>query len=305
MFSELSTEFRGRKVVEFEKSDSWEGPEVAYGLREGYDDEDGTLVGKLAELLKQPGSDQITCLIVGAWGGVCEGDGSEKVVDAFVKVAEQLPMLRHLFFGEMTYEECEISWIKQCDLTPLLNAYPQLKSLRVRGGTSLSFSKTRHDNLEELAIESGGLSRSTLRDIFLCDFPKLEHLELMLGEENYGFDGGVEDLQPLLSGKLFPKLKYMGLMNSAIANEIAAVVVNSPIVDRLDTVDLSCGNLDEEGVKALMGMASHKNLKQLIISHYYCNPVDVERLVRAMPFEVIAEDRQEPEDEWRPILHAE
>ncbi len=31
-----------------------------------------------------------------------------------------------------------------------------------------------------------------------------------------------------LAGKVFPKLKYLGLMNSEIANDIAAVVVNAP-----------------------------------------------------------------------------
>ena len=118
----------------------------------------------------------------------------------------------------------------------------------------MSLSRVRHDVLRELAIETGGLPRSVLREIFLCEFPALEHLELLLGEPNYGFDGTVEDLQPLLAGGLFPRLKFLGLMNSTIANDIAAVLVNSPLVGRIEALDLSMGMLDAEGVKSLMGL---------------------------------------------------
>jgi len=132
--------------------------------------------------------------------------------------------------------------------------------LRIRGGSGLSFSRVRNDSLRELAIETGGLARSVIRELFLCEFPALEHLELLFGEENYGFDGSVEDLQPVFSGQLHPQLRFLGLMNSTIANDIAAVVVNSPIVDRIEVLDLSMGNLDDAGVQSLHGLAGKRNL---------------------------------------------
>jgi hypothetical protein len=178
-------------------------------------------------------------------------------------------------------------------------------SLGVRGGSGLSFSKLAHGGLKELVIQTGGLSRATIREIFLCEFPSLEHLELLFGEENYGFDGGVEDLQPLLAGRLFPKLKYLGLMNSVIANDIAAVLVNAPIAAQVESIDLSLGNLDDEGVRSLLALASHSQLKRLNISHHYASEEVVAALAKALPFVVVAEDRQEPEDDWRPIAHAE
>jgi hypothetical protein len=159
--------------------------------------------------------------------------------------------------------------------------------------------------LRELAIETGGLPRSALRELFLCDLPSLERIELLLGESSYGFDGGVEDLQPLLSGRLYPRLKYLGLMNSEIANEIAAVVVNSPIVGRIETLDLSLGNLDNEGVQSLLALASQPGLKRVDISHHYATDDAIARLAAALPCDVVADDKQEPDDEWRPIVHAE
>jgi hypothetical protein len=247
----------------------------------------------------------LTSLIIGAWTGSCEGGDSKELVALLAKSAPKLPGLRHLFLGEMVVEECEISWINQSDVSPLLTAFPKLESFRVRGGSGLSFSRIKHESLRELAVETGGLSRGTIREIILCDFPALEHLELLLGEANYGFDGGVEDLQSLLTGRLFPKLTWLGLMNSEIANEIAAVIVNAPLVSRLETLDLSLGNLDGEGVQSLHGLAAYPNLKTLNISHHYAEEADVAALKKVLKCQIIAEDKQEPEDEWRPIVHAE
>lgn len=304
MYDELIETFHGLRVIDFNEEDDWQGPNVAYRLREEYEDE-VTLSNRLEALVAQPDHEKLTALIIGAWTGSCEGENSKEIVSTLASLGPQLPGLRHLFFGEMTYEECEISWINQSDLSPLLVALPNLESLRVRGGSELSFSKVRHEHLRELALETGGLSRNAIREIFLCEFPSLERLELLLGEENYGFDGGVEDLQPLLSGALFPKLKQLGLMNSEIANEIAAVVVNSPIVSRLEVLDLSLGNLDGEGVQSLHNLANFPQLKTLNISHHFADDGQIEALKKALKCEVIADDKQSPDDEWRPIVHAE
>ncbi|MGH2549308.1 MAG: STM4015 family protein, partial [Thermomicrobiales bacterium] len=85
----------------------------------------------------------------------------------------------------------------------MLEAYPMLEVLRVRGGNSLKFSQIRHESLLQLTVEAGGLGRSVIREICRCEFPNLQHLELWLGVGNYGWDGGVEDLQPILAGTRF------------------------------------------------------------------------------------------------------
>jgi hypothetical protein len=304
MYSELLTTFHGKRVVNFEDEDSWQGPDVAYRLREEYEDS-VSVAERLDTLLRQDGADRLTGLIIGAWSGACTGDDAAEIVQTLADEAPRLPNLTALFLGEMTYEECEISWINQTNVTAVLGAYPILEVLRIRGGNGLSFSPIRHEGLRELAIETGGLSRSTLREIFLCEFPHLAHLELLLGEENYGFDGDVDDLQPLLSGQLFPELKFLGLMNSEIADEIAAVVVNSPIVERIDVLDLSMGNLTDEGVRSLWALPKSTKLQRVNISHHFASPNLVGQLRNRISAEVVADDPQEPEDEWRPIVHAE
>jgi len=304
MYNELITEFAGLPVVGFDDDAAWKGPDKAYRIREDYDDE-VSVADRLDALLALPESAKLSALIIGAWSTVSEGNSSEKVVAKLVEIAPRLPNLRALFLGEMTYEESELSWINQSDVSPILQAFPKLEIFTIRGGTELAFSPVAHSSLRELTIETGGLPRSVLRELFLCDLPNLELLKLLLGESNYGFDGSVEDLQPLLSGKLYPRLHTLGLMNSEIADELAAVVVNAPIVDRIATLDLSMGNMTAEGIRSLHELASKKNLKLLDISHHFATEDEIAALTEALSCEVVAEDPQEPEDEWRPILHAE
>jgi len=302
MYSENLTEFHGRPVKDFEKSSSWAGTDQAYRLRQEYDDELSVLE-RFAMLLAIPDSSQLRCLVFGAWGEVWEGTDSGMLIEALVAAAPRLPHLEAIFLGDITYDECELSWIELSDLAPLLNAYPGLREFRVRGKPTLS--PVRHSSLQTLVMESGGIPRSVLKSLFESDLPHLEHLDLLLGDLNYGFDGTVADLQPLLSGACFPRLRELGLMNSEIANEIAAAVVTAPLMDRLESLDLSMGNLDEEGAHSLKGLASRRHLKQLVLNHHYVPESDLVSLAEALPFDVIASPPESKDDDWRPILHAE
>lgn len=304
MYGELLTEFEDLPVFDFNQAGDWQGPDNAYRVAEGWDDK-VSIAQRLELLVQQPSAAELTALIIGAWTEAGGGETGSTAYDKLRELAPRLPALKSLFLGEMTYEQCEISWITQSDVSPVLQAFPRLESLRIRGGNGLKFSRIRHEHLKTLAAETGGLPASAIRQILLCEFPSLEHLELLLGESNYGFDGSVEDLQPLLAGKHFPRLKFLGLMNSEIANEIAAVVVNSPLVRRIETLDLSMGNLDDEGVRSLMQLRDNPSLTLLNISHHYAAAKTVEELTRAVRCQVVAHDRQDPDDEWRPILHAE
>ncbi|MEW4452988.1 STM4015 family protein [Bremerella sp. JC817] len=298
-------EFFGLPVVDFEKQDDWKGPSKAYRVSVDYDTATDEM-GKRYELLSsQADSDKLTAIIVGAWMGDDSSNDSSTVIQHLVALAPKLPALKAIFVGDITYEENEMSWIEQSDLAPLLAAYPGLELLQARGGNSLSISQTTHENLKSLIIETGGMPRSVLRDISRCSFPNLEHLELWLGTGEYGWDGGVEDLQPILTGKLFPKLSYLGLRNSDAIDEIAPVLPNAPLISQLRVLDLSLGSLSDVGARPLLALASAGNLKKLDLSHHYIAPEVLEELKAALPFEVVANDPQEADDEWRNIYVSE
>ena len=178
--------FAGSKVVDYrpEKGLKPGRPEeVAYrlgGLEHG--EEGRPFTESLDRYLAEPGAANTTALIIGAWDyqQMVEG-GSTNVVEALAAARARLPRLRALFLGDITYEECEISWITQGDISPLLAAYPLLEEFRVRGVGGLTFGQIRHAALRTFAIESGGLPDDILKEVWAAELPALEHLELWLG----------------------------------------------------------------------------------------------------------------------------
>jgi predicted DNA-binding WGR domain protein len=272
---------------------------VIYRLALTYDeeyDEQKSLTDKLAAFLAEPAAQLAQGLVIGSWGGVDSVDrSSAPIVEALVAARGKLPNLKHLFLGDIVTEENEVSWIEQTDVSPLFEAYPQLEEFRVRGSNGLSFGTLKHKNLKMLTVECGGLPVRVLREVCAAKLPALEHLELWLGADNYGWDGRVEDLQPLLSGKLFPKLRYLGLRDSEIADQVAASVAQAPVLKIIRVLDLSLGNLSDEGAQALLASPTVAKLEKLDIHHHFVSDEVVAQL-KALGTEVDASQRQKPWD---------
>ncbi|MFI5571566.1 STM4015 family protein [Streptomyces sp. NPDC051740] len=211
---------------------------------------------------------RVRALVVGAWEDACEKSSGD-VVEALVAARDRLPGLRSLFLGDMQFEEAEISWITQSDVTPLLSAFPALEEFGVRGGQGLEFPALRHDGLRKLVVETGGLPVGVVRGVAASELPALEHLDLWLGTSWYGADSEAADLEPILSGVRLPRLRYLALRNSEIQDEIAAAVASAPVVARLEVLDLSMGTLGDDGATALLGGQPLTHLKKLDLHHNY------------------------------------
>ncbi len=270
-------------------------------LTVGYDEfEDGQRIGTAIESLSaSPEAASLNSLVIGDWGQAYE-NSSEDVVEALVKHSASFPALRKLFIGEMGYEECEISWITQSDLSPLLPAFPELQSLTIQGGNDLSLSNLQHDKLEELIIITGGLGKGVLAQIAAAELPNLRKLELYLGVDNYGFDGSLEDIIPLMEPGKFPKLTYLGLKNSEIQDEIAIAVADAPILDQLDTLDLSLGTLSDKGAEVLLASERIKGLKALNLSHHYMSEAMLARWKSSgLPADVSDRQTSDDDEDWR------
>jgi hypothetical protein len=149
-------------------------------------------------------------------------------------------------------------------------------------------------------METGGMDVSVIRSVCTSKFPNLEYLELWLGTEQYGATYTVADLQPILSGRLFPKLKYLGLRNCERADELAGVVVNSPLLTRIETLDLSLGVLTDEGARSLLMLPLNTTLKKLNL-HYNYISADLAKQLKALPLavDVSKPSNMEEDDEWR------
>jgi uncharacterized protein (TIGR02996 family) len=250
---------------------------------------------KLMAFLNDPAVHLVEALVVGCCWGAFDGSDSSRVVKALIAARGRLTGLRALFLGDITYRENEISWIRQCDLTRLLEAFPDLEHFRARGGADLVLRPFRHDRLRSLAFEASNLPASVVRAVGASKLPALEHLELWLGTGDYGADTTPADLKGVFQGKHLPSLRYLGLRNSHIADDVTRALAKAPVLERLRVLDLSLGALTDAGAEALLAIPAVARLERLDIHHHYVSPAMVERL-KALGVPVDASDPQEPDD---------
>ncbi|WP_336782790.1 STM4015 family protein [Paenibacillus illinoisensis] len=269
-------------------------------LTVSFDDyENGIRMEKLIrELAAKPEAGSLESLVIGDWGQAYESSPDE-FMKVLIELAPSFPSLKKLFIGDMGFEECEVSWIIQTDLTPILKAFPELKSFTVKGSSGLSLEPLQHAKLEELVIICGGLPQEVLASITNAHLPELRKLELYLGVDDYGFDGSLEDVLPLLEQGRFPKLVYLGLKDSDIQDDIAKAVAQAPIVDQLEVLDLSQGTLADEGAEALLASDKIKKLKHLDLSYHYMTDEMLIRWKRSGLSVDVSDQQQSDEDDWR------
>ncbi|MGW0136301.1 STM4015 family protein [Streptomyces sp. NPDC003299] len=216
----------------------------------------------------------VRALIVGAWEDAYD-TAPTAIIEALLAARDRLPAL---FLGDMTGEECEISWINQTDVSALLAGFPELEEFGVRGGEDLGWTALRHEGLRRLTVQTGGLPVAVVRGIGASDLPALEHLDLWLGTSWYGADSEAADLAPLLSGERLPRLRHLALRNSEIQDEVAAAVASAPVVARLEVLDLSMGTLSDEGATALLAGQPLTHLKKLDLHHHFMSEALAERI---------------------------
>ncbi|GAA3311668.1 hypothetical protein GCM10020295_81860 [Streptomyces cinereospinus] len=223
-----------------------EADEHAWRITSDVYDADEEWTQAFARFCEAVDTTRVRALIVGAWQDTYE-TGPDAIIEALVAARDRFPALRAVFVGDMVMEESEISWITQTDVTPLLEHYPALEELGVRGGQGLRFPALRHTGLRKLVMETGGLPAEVVRGVAASDLPALEHLDLWLGTPDYGGDSEVTDLEGIVSGARLPSLRHLALRNSEMQDAVAAALASAPVVARLEVLDLSMGVLTDEG----------------------------------------------------------
>lgn len=296
------THFAGLPVMTFEpQADAAAGEtgagdpgEVAWRISTDYDGGKEAFKARFRSLVEAEWAGSVRALVVGEWGAAYERSAP---VGKLVEAADRLTGLRALFLGEMISEECEISWINHADITPLLQAYPGLEILRIRGSDGLALEPLRHEGLRELAFESGGLPGHVVRAVGECDLPALRHLELWLGTDEYGGDADADDLLGVLAGTRLPALRHLGLRDAEIADEVAAALASAPMVARLESLDLSLGVLSDVGGTALLTGQPLTHLRRLDLHHHYLSDEMAQRIADELGAAGVEVDVSEAQDE--------
>jgi hypothetical protein len=301
MYVQHTTTFAGYPVIDWNGDESifTKGTDIAVAIRTNWDENErgNAWISKFNALLKYNLVQQIPALVIGMWH---YDETVRYIVDTLVSNRAQFPNLKALFVGDITSEENEISWIKQDDLSPLWTAFPNLEHLTIRGGDGLKLDRINLPKLKSLRIESGGLSSEIVRSVGEAELPELESLVLWLGTENYGATAKIADLERFYECAEKPKLKYLGLCDSEIADSVAEFIATAPVLARLDVLDLSLGMLSDEGALALLTSPYIRHLKKLDLHYHFCSEAMVKKLqeLTAEGIQVDTSERQRERD-WR------
>jgi uncharacterized protein (TIGR02996 family) len=216
--------------------------------------------------------------------------------DIFAVIAKHgMPSLRRLRIGD---DISQISWYHAGDLGQLWHAIPSLTHFDIEAG-EFTLGTIELPNLVHAVFRTGGLSKASAKSIAQATWPKIEHLEVYFGDDDYGGDCTPEDVVPLLDRTDLPKLSYLGVKNAQFQNELVPYLARSKLVRQLATLDISKGILTDDAIPAFLEHAEAFAHLTLDVSSTYLSKTAVEKLARVVKMLVADDMRDDDDPEFR------
>lgn len=214
------------------------------------------------------------------------GVGLEALCDA----STNLPNFKALYIGDCEQHEYRKSKLHVFDIRPILEAFPKLQVLQVRGRFdefTLECHNLQHDHLKTLIIETADLNNQNLAQICNLQLPTLEYFELWLGRQLYDTTS-FDSLTPVLSAQSFPNLSYLGLRSCEFTDLLAETITQSSIIKQLTVLNLSMGSLTDDGAKILLNCPEINQLHTLDVSMNQLSGAMIQKL-HELNCQIIAE----------------
>jgi uncharacterized protein (TIGR02996 family) len=205
----------------------------------------GKTADVLDQVLRHPSGRYVVEFSFQSNGDPNDEGNLQEIIDVLGKKAP--PTTRKITFGDNVDQ---VSWHHTGNLGKLWKGVPHLRILEIETG-EFDVGAMDAPNLERAIFITGGLSKSCGKNIATAQMPKIKHLEIYYGDDNYGGDCSVKEVQPLLDRGDLGELEYLGLKNSMFANDIAKAIGGAKILKGLKTLDLSLGAMTDEGAEAL------------------------------------------------------
>ena len=193
--------------------------------------------------------------------------------------------------GDEEIDEFRKSYLGIGEITCFLSSFPNLEVLHLRGCcTDLCSGVLGHNNLKTLVIETRDISDMSIEVLCSLDLPALEYFELWIGRDfENTCDNVFKSIKPILFGESFPNLSYLGIRSCGYTNAVAEAIMESsfmanfPIIDNLLILDLTMGNLTDEGLEHLIGIPSTSNLHTLNVSNNCISDKFLEEIEQSSP----------------------
>ena len=260
-------------------------------------DFEGSLAEVLETLLRHPSGRFLTELVFGF-----NNDPNEDPLDDLIGIlAKKAPAtIRKLHFGDFVYpDETEMSWYHVGNLGKVWKAVPQLQTLIVQGG-DFELGTIELPEVTRAEFRTGGLSAASAKAIAKAVWPKIEHLEVWYGDDNYGGTAKVSDIVALLDRRDLLRLTSLGIKNTQFTDELCGVLATGKLLPQLTRLDLSMGVMTDEGAELLAGRKdAFKHLAELDVSRNYLTKAGLAALKGIAKSVVSTEQRETDDPEYR------
>lgn len=248
------------------------------------------------EFLALPIARFVTSLRFGLSGYENDNDWGDTMVA--ITSSPQAAQLRSLRFDDYESEDCEISWTGFGDFSSAWASLPVLEELRIRSGEGGTLGAIELPNLRKFVRVSGGLGSEEISSIMAARWPRLEHLEIWFGSEDYGATGNADSLKTLLEGNAPTTLTHLGVVNAAFTHELIEPLVKSVLLPRLKSLDLSKGVLQDGDAEHLIANAkAFRHLTRLDLSENLLEE-QLHAIRAALPNAVVDGQRDAEDDRY-------
>ncbi len=266
-------------------------------------DDDGDYPRTLARILRHPAGRLVRELELGLPPDE-DIDWSFDTIIPVIAKAGPLPLLRVLDLTPDAEFMDQDSWRRIGDLRKLWKAAPRLRELHLKGSEGsegdppIRLGNIVAPHLETLIFISSGLDRSVPTDIGRATLPALRHLELYVGQEDYGNTCKVKSFADIFEGRGLPNLEYLGIENSEWEGKLIAALARAPIVKRLKVLDLGKGTLYREATEALIARAAaFRHLERLVLDDNYFDEAQQQAIQQAIPCADLGDQKQLDDDD--------
>jgi len=268
-----------------------------HGAKLGIDDPgDDAARGRVAEmlelLLSHPSGRFLVELSIGIHGVYGSRGDLRDIIAVIARRAP--PTLRTLHLGDFEApRESDISAYDVGNLAKLWRAVPRLQTLIVQGG-SFSLGDVVLPEVEHVELITTGLSAKNVRAVAAATWPELRHLEVWFGASDAGGNAKLSDIEPLFA-RTDLELDHLGLRNAEITDELCRALVDSPLLAKLNELDVSDGCATDDAARILTTPA-FAHLESLDVSENYLSQAACERLEAVFGTRVVIGEQKDAED---------
>jgi len=192
---------------------------------------------------------------------------------------ERHPLLGEIHIGDFGPADVELASSNAGDVSGLFKVAPAMSKLTVKAGALRFGAAVDHAKLRELYVTTTQLAGDHVKGLFRGKLPALETLSLVT--ERMALDP--DQLTAFMKGSVFPALRHLTLRGTANTKGVIDALLDSELLARLESLDLSGGDLRDPSVNQLLARRDRfQHLAKLDLGNNKLSPDEAARVAKGL-----------------------